>query len=98
MSMIMIIVFGALMLSGGVAAVLMKDTVSAILAAGVVSLVASLVYLLLGSPDVAMTEAAIGSALTTVVFLFSWARIQRHAKDISEQPEPLAKEKEEMPS
>ncbi len=98
MSMIMVIVFGTLMLSGGVAAILMKDTVSAILAAGAVSLVASLVYLLLGSPDVAMTEAAIGSALTTVVFLFSWARIQRQAKNKSEQPKPLANENEEKPS
>lgn len=94
MNMIMVILFGLLMLIGGVAAILMKDTVSAILAAGAVSLVASLVYLLLGSPDVAMTEAAIGSALTTVVFLFSWARIQRNS---ASKESVKAEDKEELP-
>lgn len=80
MSLIMLILFGLVMLVGAIAALYLKDTVSAILAAGSVSLVASLVYLLLSAPDVAMTEAAIGSALTTVVFLFSWARIQHRSR------------------
>ncbi len=35
--------------------------------------------MLYGAPDVAMTEAAIGSALTTVVFLFAWSRIRAAA-------------------
>jgi uncharacterized MnhB-related membrane protein len=86
MSLIMLILFGLVMLVGAIAALYLKDTVSAILAAGSVSLVASLVYLLLGAPDVAMTEAAIGSALTTVVFLFSWARIQ-HRSQPSKSPQ-----------
>ena len=54
----------------------MKHIVSAIITAGVVSLGASLLFLLVGAPDVAMTEAAIGSALTTVIFLFAWSRIR----------------------
>jgi uncharacterized MnhB-related membrane protein len=53
-----------------------RDIVGAIVAAGAVSLLASVVYLIFGAPDVAMTEAAIGSALTTVVFLFAWSRIR----------------------
>ncbi len=48
----------------------------AILAAGLVSLVASILFLVLAAPDVAMTEAAIGSGLTTFLFFFVLARIR----------------------
>ncbi|MCE1235474.1 MAG: DUF4040 domain-containing protein [Hyphomicrobiales bacterium] len=47
----------------------------AILAAGAVSLFASVLFLLLASPDVAMTEAAIGSGLTTFLFFFVLGRV-----------------------
>ncbi len=42
----------------------------AVIAAGLVSLMASILYLVLSAPDVAMTEAAIGSGLSTVIFLY----------------------------
>ncbi len=48
----------------------------AILAAGAVSLLASVLFLLLAAPDVAMTEAAIGSGLTTFLFFFVLGRIR----------------------
>lgn len=48
----------------------------AILAAGLASLVASVLFLILAAPDVAMTEAAIGSGLTTFLFFFVLARIR----------------------
>lgn len=48
----------------------------AILAAGLVGLMASILYLILAAPDVAMTEAAIGSGLTTFLFFFVLARIR----------------------
>ena len=47
-----------------------------ILAAGSVSLFASVMFLLLAAPDVAMTEAAIGSGLTTFLFFFVLARVR----------------------
>ena len=47
-----------------------------ILSAGLVSLLASVMYLLLAAPDVAMTEAAIGSGLTTFLFFFVLARVR----------------------
>lgn len=50
----------------------------AILAAGLVSLIASILFLILAAPDVAMTEAAIGSGLTTFLFFFVLGRIRRH--------------------
>jgi uncharacterized MnhB-related membrane protein len=47
-----------------------------ILAAGLVSLLASVMFLLLAAPDVAMTEAAIGSGLTTFLFFFVLGRVR----------------------
>ena len=46
------------------------------LAAGLVSLLASVFFLLLAAPDVAMTEAAIGSGLTTFLFFFVLGRVR----------------------
>ncbi len=47
-----------------------------ILSAGLVSLLASVMFLLLAAPDVAMTEAAIGSGLTTFLFFFVLRRVR----------------------
>ena len=48
----------------------------AILSAGLVSLLASVLFLFLAAPDVAMTEAAIGSGLTTFLFFFVLGRVR----------------------
>ena len=53
----------------------------AILAAGLVSLSASVVFLVVASPDVAMTEAAIGSGLTTFLLFFVLARVRGGEND-----------------
>ncbi len=52
-----------------------------ILSAGLVSLLASVMFLLLAAPDVAMTEAAIGSGLTTFLFFFVLGRVRRGEHD-----------------
>jgi len=52
-----------------------------ILAAGLTGLLASVMFLLLGAPDVAMTEAAIGSGLTTFLFFFVLGRVRRGEHD-----------------
>ncbi len=53
----------------------------AILSAGLVSLLASIQFLLLAAPDVAMTEAAIGSGLTTFLFFFVLGKVRRSSHD-----------------
>lgn len=53
----------------------------AILAAGLVSLLASVQFLILAAPDVAMTEAAIGSGLTTFLFFFVLGRVRKGEHD-----------------
>jgi uncharacterized MnhB-related membrane protein len=75
MTGIIIGVFGVLMIGAALFALTTDNLLSAIIAAGVISLLASIVYVLLAAPDVAMTEAAIGSGLTTIVFLLALKRI-----------------------
>ena len=55
-----------------------KNLVTAVIAAGVVSLFASVMYLLLAAPDVAMTEAAIGSGLSTIIFFYVLNKIRKN--------------------
>ena len=69
------------MLVAAAGAVYLKNLAAAVIAAGVISLSASLVYLLLAAPDVAMTEAAIGSGLTSVVFLYTLHLIKKTDED-----------------
>lgn len=77
MTSIIIIVFGLIMLAAAFLALNSRSLVAAIISAGTISLLASVIYLLLAAPDVAMTEAAIGSGLTTIVFLYALRRIRR---------------------
>jgi uncharacterized MnhB-related membrane protein len=58
-----------------------KKLVVAIIAAGVVSLFASVFYLLLSAPDVAMTEAAIGSGLSTIIFFYVLNKIKKERQE-----------------
>lgn len=74
---IIIIVLGLIMIIAAFLAIYQKNLVAAVISAGVISLLASILYLLLAAPDVAMTEAAIGSGLTTVVFLYAISKIKK---------------------
>lgn len=64
------------MLAAALVAISGKSLPIAILSAGLVSLIASVLFLLLAAPDVAMTEAAIGSGLTTFLFFFVLGRVK----------------------
>lgn len=71
MTLIIIILLGIMMIAAAILTLYIKSTVSAIISSGAISLMASVIYLILAAPDVAMTEAAIGSGLTTIVFLYA---------------------------
>jgi uncharacterized MnhB-related membrane protein len=72
-------------LVAAVLAIQLKDLVAAIISAGVVSLFASILFILLAAPDVAMTEAAIGSGLTTVIFLYALSKIKKPQQEEQEE-------------
>ncbi|MHB0897387.1 MAG: Na(+)/H(+) antiporter subunit B [Spirochaetales bacterium] len=80
-----IIAIGVAMAIAGYGAVRTKSLLVSIILSGGVSLAASVVFLLMGAPDVAMTEAAIGSALTTVVFLYALARSKQSDLETSDK-------------
>ena len=69
--------FGLLALAAAAVALFTRSTTVAVIAAGLVSLFASVIYLALAAPDVAMTEAAIGSGLTTFLFFYVLGRMRR---------------------
>ena len=70
----LIILLGVTMIAGALLAIHLENLVAAVIAAGLVSLFASVIYIVLAAPDVAMTEAAIGAGLSTVIFLFALKR------------------------
>jgi energy-converting hydrogenase B subunit D len=72
------IVLCAGILIGGLLAVILDNMVSAVISAGLASLFASVVYVVLAAPDVAMTEASIGSGLTTMIFLYAIRKTQNN--------------------
>ena len=77
LNIILAIFLGILMLVLAIVAIQNKNIVVAIIAAGAVSLFASILYLLLAAPDVAMTEAAIGSGLSTIIFFYVLNKIKK---------------------
>ncbi len=68
------------MVGGALLAIYVRNMAIAVLAAGSVSLFASVLFLILAAPDVAMTEAAIGSGLTTFLFFFVLAHVRGDKK------------------
>ncbi|MFP4564024.1 MAG: hydrogenase subunit MbhD domain-containing protein [Spirochaetia bacterium] len=46
-----------------------KDLLHGIIALSAISLISALLFYLLNAPDVAITEAAVGTGVTTVVFV-----------------------------
>lgn len=69
--LILFFVLLLIMLGAAVYAVVQKDLLYAVLATGVISLILSVLFYLLQAPDVALTEAAIGVALTTIIFVIT---------------------------
>lgn len=61
----------ASILISGILAVCLKNLMAAMVSAGLASLFAAISYILLAAPDVAMAEAAIGSGLATLLFLYA---------------------------
>ena len=54
-----------------------KDLLSAVIMFSAYSLVMSVIWLLLKSPDVALTEAAIGAGVTSILFIAVISRTKR---------------------
>ncbi|WP_159948852.1 hydrogenase subunit MbhD domain-containing protein [Rhizobium sp. 18065] len=70
LELLILLVCGSILVSG-VLAVLLGNLMAAMISAGLASLFAAVSHVLLAAPDVAMAEAAIGSGLATLIFLYA---------------------------
>lgn len=83
MSNIVVILNVLVVLGMVVTAILASSTenlLSAVIALGVTGLFAAAEFLILHAPDVAISEAAVGAALTPVIFIVTLKKIQGREK------------------
>jgi len=66
-----IIIIVILTIGSAIYAVVTKNLLYAVVSTGLISLGLSLFFFILQAPDVALTEAAIGVALTTIIFIIT---------------------------
>jgi len=69
-----------LLITTAVAVARARDLLAAVVIFSMYSLLLTLVWQHRGAPDVAMTEAAVGAGVTTVLFLITIARTSRREK------------------
>ncbi len=79
-----LIVMAIILIAAAIYAVIQKDLLYAVLATGIISVVLSVFFYLLQAPDVAITEAAIGIALTTIIFIITIRNTSRNEDEYSE--------------
>lgn len=80
MSAVFDFVMLALLLATAVAVARARDLLAAVVMFSMYSLVMCLVWQHRGAPDVAITEAAVGAGVTTVLFLITVSRTARREK------------------
>ncbi|MCG7871074.1 MAG: DUF4040 domain-containing protein [Candidatus Thiodiazotropha lotti] len=69
------LILGIMMLSSAVLALVVKNHLAAVAAASVVSLGLALLFALMRAPDVAMTEAAVGAGLSSLILALALRRL-----------------------
>lgn len=75
------IVLLILLVITAIAVVISRDLLVAAVIFAVYSLLMAVVYVQLNSPDVGLTEAAVGAGVTTVLFILAIARTARIEED-----------------
>jgi len=75
MMTVIVVTLGGMMVAAAIAVLFVRDLLSAIIITGFVSLSASVMFLLMDAPDVAITEASIGAVLATMIFLWGRGKI-----------------------
>lgn len=75
-SKIFYLLIGGLMIVFSIFAVEAKKIIDALIALSAVSLLSVLIFVMLKAPDVAITEAAVGSGLASAVMLFALWKIK----------------------
>ncbi|NOR75201.1 MAG: DUF4040 domain-containing protein [Draconibacterium sp.] len=90
--LVLIIGFLLLVLIGAaIYAVYQRDLLYAVIATGIISLVLTALFFILQAPDVALTEAAIGVALTTIIFIITIRNTERFENEGDKKDEQKSK-------
>ncbi|GBD91534.1 hypothetical protein BMS3Abin04_02266 [bacterium BMS3Abin04] len=76
--MIMIYVLAAIIIIAAIFSITQKDLILAVVGTSAISVILSIFYYLLQAPDVALTEAAIGIALSTIIFVIAIKKTERY--------------------
>jgi uncharacterized MnhB-related membrane protein len=76
--MIFVTLLVIIMLVCAILACVFKDLLNALIASSIVSLITAILFYILQAPDVAMAEAAIGTALVIVIFIIAIRRTNRY--------------------
>ena len=66
------------LLVSAVYAIFTKDILIAVVALGINSLIASILFFIMQQPDVAITEASIGAGLSTAIFMLAVKHTNRY--------------------
>ncbi len=74
---IIVIILTIILILAALFVIKTKDLVAAVVASAVVSLIASIYFYILQAPDVALTEAAIGVGLSTIIFMITIRKTRR---------------------
>ena len=73
LELLVLLICGAIIVSA-ILATCLDGVLAAAVSGGLATLFAAVCYVLLGEPDVAMTEASIGSGLSTLILLYAIRR------------------------
>ncbi|NLK07055.1 MAG: DUF4040 domain-containing protein [Spirochaetales bacterium] len=73
----------SLILALGIYALLAKDLLHSVIALSAISMLSALLFTILRAPDVAITEAAVGAGVSTVIFVWAIRHTQRRDKEES---------------
>lgn len=78
-----VLVSVAVMLTGAVSVLVLRQYMAAVVATAVVSLGASVIFVVLRAPDVALTEAAVGAGLGGVIMALCLRRLGLHRDEMT---------------
>ncbi|MGV3635223.1 MAG: hydrogenase subunit MbhD domain-containing protein [Pseudorhodoplanes sp.] len=73
LELLVLLICGAIVVSA-ILAIRLRGVLAAAVSGSLATLFAAVCYVLLGAPDVAMTEASIGSGLSMLIFLYAIRR------------------------
>ncbi len=77
---LMVYVLAVILIVAALFSIKQKDLILAVVGTSAISVILSIFYYLLQAPDVALTEAAIGVALSTIIFVIAIKKTERYEK------------------